>query len=112
MTQRHHIVDRYELTVGAGGDACQLHLWDGEGTEIGCLVFVDDGRIATSPRFRVRLSHGPGFFSRAQMPVILEMLRQTGNVTLTLDNSPPGFLTLHCGRSAGRIQQRHPSLVP
>lgn len=94
MADRKHRIARYDYALEAGSGYGRLSLWDEGGQLVGEIAFLEAGRTLPGPRIDGDLAHGAGFMPIERLVPLVDMLRHEHPVFLTLDDQPPGFLTL------------------
>ena len=94
MADRKYRIAQYHYAIEAGSGYGRLSLWDEGGKLVGEIAFLEGGRTLPGPRLAGDLTHGAGFMPIDRLVPLVDMLRNEQPVFLTLDDQPPGFLTL------------------
>jgi hypothetical protein len=91
MTARRHRIARYEYSFDAGlGGAARLTLWDPAGAKLADIGFLEADGSVPQPRIASDCSYAAAFMRVGALPQLIDMLRHTSPVFLTLDNATPG----------------------
>jgi hypothetical protein len=97
MAFKVHEILKYNYSFDARlGGPGRLQLW-GDGALVANISFVDDGAAVPAPVLSGDLNSATAFFRRSALPGLIDMLRNEGPVSVTINNQPPGFVFVHTG---------------
>lgn len=97
MAFKVHEVRKYSYSFDArSGGIGGLQLWS-ETARILTITFVDDALSVPAPTLTADLNAGTATFKRSALAGLVDMLRNEGPVSVTLNNRSPGFVFIHTG---------------
>jgi hypothetical protein len=92
-----HEIKRYNYSFDArAGGPGQLQLWS-DTALLAQVTFVDDAAPVPAPVLAPDLNSATAFFRRSALAGLIDMLRNEGPVSVTINNQPPGFVFVHTG---------------
>lgn len=97
MSYKVHEIKNYNYSFDArtGGPGV-IQLW-GDVGQVAVVNFVDDGSPVPAPTFSLDLNSARTYFKRSALPALIDMLRNEGPVSVTINNQSPGFVFIHTG---------------
>jgi len=97
MAFKVHQIQEYNYSFDArAGAAGRLQLWGDQGKVVEAS-FVDDAAAAPAPILAAALGSATVAFKRSALPGLIDMLRNEGPVSVTINDQPPGFVFIHTG---------------
>ena len=97
MAAKTHEIKKYNYSFDArSGGPTLLQLW-GANSSILKIRFVDDGTAVPAAVLAADLNSATASFKRSALPGLIDMLRNEGPVSVTINDQPPGFVFVHTG---------------
>jgi hypothetical protein len=97
MAFKVHEVKKYSYSFDARvGGIGGLQLWS-DHARILTITFVEEGAQVPPPVLAADLDSAHASFKRSALQGLVDMLRNEGPVSVTLNNQPPGFVFVHTG---------------
>jgi hypothetical protein len=97
MAFKVHEITKYNYSFDArAGGPGRLQLWN-DSTVVASIGFVDDGAAVPPPVLAADLNSATASFRRSALPGLIDLLRNEGPVSVTINNQPPGFVFVHTG---------------
>ena len=97
MAFKVHEITKYNYSFDArAGGAGRLQLWS-DNTVVASIGFVDDAAAVPAPVLAADLNSATASFKRSALPGLIDLLRNEGPVSVTINNQPPGFVFVHTG---------------
>jgi len=97
MAAKVHEIKKYNYSFDArSGGPGILQLWSATAL-VANISFVDDGAPVPPPSIAPDLNSAAASFRRSAQPGLIDMLRNEGPTSITINNQPPGFVFIHTG---------------
>ncbi|HEX6288327.1 MAG TPA: hypothetical protein VFZ66_04010 [Herpetosiphonaceae bacterium] len=97
MAFKVHVVRSYNYSFDArAGGPGRLQLW-GEAGKLAEISFVEDSASVPAPSLYPNLAGANAYFKRSAMLPLIDMLRNEGPVSVTVNDQAPGFMFVHTG---------------
>jgi hypothetical protein len=96
MATRTYLIASYRPTFDAAlGRLSRLVLFDPQGNARCDFAIVADAQRAYEPRIAPGLETAAAILPCTSVPALLDLLRHEERLQLTLDDAPPGDVTIH-----------------
>jgi hypothetical protein len=107
MAFKVHVVRNYNYSFDArSGGAGRLQLW-GQAGKLAEISFVEDSATVPPPSLYPNLTGANAYFKRSAFLPLIDMLRNEGPISVTVNDQPPGFVFVHTGlEPAGENEQQ------